>query len=593
MWPPKQPNAIPSESESRALMKLLEQQQSIISFIEKFQMESDAERQRLSYNIMILQETLNSMENLKNLGSAIRSDSISSLEAFSKECLTLEAKRDFLHTVFPETTTFLSSFSAVNEAINLLKSTLETSFGQLQSFFTIVAQEFYSTEMLCAQTSATVTSFSGMVNDAQKDISLKQNGVLHPLRKLPEEILVQIFNWCADEEAQEWLKFGSVLRNPKVPTRIAGVCRRWRGIALNHIRLWCRVLAPETATGTYLDYRSNPCFGNVQKGINHFCHALPLCQGGNIELTIPPGVTFPKDIDVKTLKLERLNLLNAWQKWPPVFPSPKHLWLGQPATNQELSRSIPLSLISNTSKITSFSISLTFPTPINTITHLVLGGRQRSLALNALLRSLPCLVMLDAKGACLFNSPFVNPVQSNVHSHLRTIGVDESGLSFLQRALVEGLRLPHLHFFEIANLDSRDLASISTHMSGSITHLGIFGTERINVQALRTFVDIFPRLDALSLHGAATEPALQALYHATGSDGNNEFKCSVPEAVRCIRICDYQGNGEAIHQQLRRIRVNQSRNRESIKIIFQDCLNIRPDIRKDLCSSPAIQAKKC
>jgi hypothetical protein len=592
MWPPKQVNAVPSESESRALMKLLEQQQTIVSLVEKFWMENEAEHQRLSCKTMMLQETRNSMENLKKLGFTIQSDSIPLLDALSKEFLALEAKRDFLHPLFPEATTFLSSFSAVNDAFNLLKSTLEASLGHLQSFFTIIAQEIYSTEMLCTQTFSTIASLSDMVDAAHKDISLKRKGVLHPLRKLPEETLVQVFNWCADEEAQEWLKFGSVIRNPKVLTRIAGVCRRWRGIALSHTRLWCRVLAPAIVNEPYLDRRGNPYLEPVQKCTNHFRRALPLCQGGNIELTIPAGVEFPTDIDVTTLKLERLNLLNACQIWPPAFSSPKHLWLGQPSTNAALSREIPLSLISNTSKITSFSISLTFPSQINTITHLVLGGQQRTLSLNALLRSLPCLVVLDTKDACLPVTLVVNPVHSNVHSHLRTIGVDGRGLNVLEQALVEGLRLPNLHSFETVHPDLWHFAtsypSISTHMSGCTTHLGIFATEEVDAENLRTFVNIFSRLDTLSLHGGATEPALQALYRPTSSAGGSTVKYPLPETVQCLMICDYQGNGEAIHQQLRGIRVGGAQNRESIKIIFQDCLNIHPDIRKDLGSSPAI-----
>jgi hypothetical protein len=591
MWPPRQPNAVTSESESKALMKLLEGQQSIVSSIEKFQMESNAEHQRLSCKTMTLQETLNTMENLKKLGSTIQSDSIPSLDALSKEFLALEAKRDFLHPLFPETTTFLSSFPAVNDAINVLKSALETSFGQFQSFFTIVAQEFYSTEMLCAQTADTIASFSNVVSTIRTSISLKQNGVLHPLRKLPEETLVQIFNLCVDEEAQEWLNFGSVLRNPIVLTRIAGVCRRWRGIALGHTRLWCRVLAPTTVTKEYSDGWGNTRKRTFQKGINHFRHALLFVRGGDIELTIPPGDIFPTDIDVTTLKVERLNLLNAREIWPPVFPSPEHLWLGQPATIGALSREIPLSLISNTSKITSFSIFLTFPSPISTVTHLVIGGQQPTLPLRAFLHWLPRLAILDAKDAVLASVPSVTAAHSNVHSHLRTIGVNGSGLAFFEQALVEGLRLPNTHFFEIANLRHRatNYPSISTHMSGCITDLGIFGTEGMDVQAIRTFVDTFPRLDTLWLHGAATEPALQALYCATSSDGGSDVKYSMPEAVRCIVICDYQGNGEAIYQRLREIRADEGRNCESIKAIFQDCMNIRPDIRKDLCSSPAIQ----
>jgi hypothetical protein len=393
MWPPKQANAVPSEPESRALMKLVERQQTIVSFIEKFQMESDADHQRLSCKTMMLQETGNSMENLKKLGLTIQSDSIPLLDALSKEFLALEAKRDFLHPLFPETTTFLSNFSPINDAVNLIKSTLEASLDQLQSFFTIVAQEFYSTEMLCAETAGVIVSFS--------DMALKQNGVFHPLRKLPEETLAQIFDHCADEEAQEWLNcFESAPHNSKVLAQLAGVCRRWRSIALSHPRLWYRVLAPTSVTG--VDGRFVQVCGTTEKGINHFRHVLPLCQGGNIELTIPTGVKFPTDVDVTTLKVERLNLLNACEIWPPVYPSPKHLWLGLPITNAALSRELPLPLICQTSKITSFGISLRFPCPISTVTHLVLRWLQLTPSLSTLLRSLPCLVTLDAKYAWFF-----------------------------------------------------------------------------------------------------------------------------------------------------------------------------------------------
>jgi hypothetical protein len=82
--------------------------------------------------------------------------------------LALEAKRDFLHPLFPETATFLSSFSAVNDAINLIKSTLETSLGQLQSLFTIVAQEFYSTKCSAPKLPTRLLPSRSMVSIAQK-----------------------------------------------------------------------------------------------------------------------------------------------------------------------------------------------------------------------------------------------------------------------------------------------------------------------------------------------------------------------------------------------------------------------------------------
>ena len=585
MWPPKLPNTAPSDPESRALIELLEEQQRIVALIEGLRKQRDEERQRLSSKATMLKESLNSLENLNEKGSKLRSDAIPLLDAFSKEVLGLREKRDFLQPLFPNATTLLDGFSTLSYAIDLLKSILEISVGQL---FAGVARELYSTEMLCAQTADAITSYSSMTSTAQESIAFKQNGILHPLRRLPEELLVQIFDCCADEEAQEWLESpGSVPRGPKVLTRIAGVCNRWRSVAHSQPRLWRRLLAPSTT-----DSSCSCC--RIEKGTNHFRHAIRLCQGPELDLTIPVRFKSPPDIDINVFELGHLNLLNANETWPPTFPSPKRLWLGQPTTNRALTREIPLSLVSNTSKITSSSISLTFASPTLTVTHLVLCGQHATLPVKTLLLSLPLLVIFDAKDACISNTPGVDPAQPSLHRRLRTFGVHGTGLAFLEQAMVEGLQLPNLRLFEIANIDSEHLAtnypSISTYMSGEFTHLGVFGTGGVDIEALRTFIDAFHRLDTLSLHGAVTEPALQALYRDPSSDGDMVVINSLllPKAVQRVMICDYQGNGEAIYQQLHEMRADSALNGKDVKIIFQDCLNIRPDIRKKFCSSPVV-----
>jgi len=571
-------------------MELLEEQESLVSSIERLRIEKGAEHQRLSSKGTMLQETLKHMEYLNELGRTIQSECFHQLDTLSKALLDMETKRDFLRPLFDGTAATLDSLTAVNDAITLLKSTIETAFGQLPNFFAVVARESYSTEMLCTQITNAITSFSGMANIARRSITYQQNGVLHPLRRLPEEILLQIFERCADDEAQQWFEYGwSLAPNPKFPTRMAGVCRRWRNIALSCPRLWRRVLAPTSVTrvtmsGVY----------TIERGIDHFRLGLQLCKWVNLELAIPDQFTFPPDIDITTLEVQCLSILYASRSWPPVLPSPTQLWLGHAPANGAVSMEIPLSLLSNTSHITSFCISPTFAGPISTVTHLVLSGQHSTLPLNALLRSLPRLVILDAKGARVLNMPVINPPQPNIHSQLRTFGVDGTGLAFLEQALVEGLRLPKLHLFEIANIGSEHLASkypsIPTEMSRYITHLGIFGACGVDREALHTFIDIFTHLDTLSLHGAVTEPTLQTLCRATNSDGDNGgLKCSIPKTVQSVIICDYQGDGESIHQRLHEIHASPASSGESIKIAFQDCLNIRPDIRKELCSSQAIQ----
>ena len=596
MWPPEQPNAAPNESESRALTNILGDQQRIIAFIEDVRKKHDAEHQRLSCKATMLKESLDSLEILNKKGSRLRSYSIPLLDASSKEILRLRAKRDFLQPLFAGTTTLLDGFSALSDVIDLLKSTLETSLCQLENFFTEVARELYSTKMLCAQTANAISSFSDTSSIVHQSIASMQNGALHPLRRLPEELLVQIFDCCADKEAQSWIKYpGSVVQAPKVLTRIAGVCSRWRSIAHSHPRLWRRLLAPKPVTTLGHDGRGKLRSQLTVAGTVQFRHALQLRQGAKIDLTIPTQFKFPPDIDIKLLELERLNLLNANETWPPIFPSPKHLWLAQPTTNGVLSREIPLSLVSDTSKVTSSSISLTFASPVFTVTHLVLCGQHAALPVNALLRSLPRLLIFDAKDARISKTPGVNPVQLTTHHHqLRTFGVDGSGLAFLEQAVVEGLRLPSLRLFEIANIDSErfttNYPSISTYISQQITHLGVFGIDCVASEALRTFINTFPRLDTLSLHGAATESALQALYCTPSSDGDNVgFNYLLPKGVQKVMISDYDGDGEAIYQRLYDMRADAASNGKNIEIIFQDCLNIRPDIREKCCSSLVVQ----
>ena len=593
MLPPKQPNAAPSESESRALTNLLKEQQRAVAFIEGLRKQRDLEHLQLSGKAAVLKGTLDSLESLNEKGSRLRIDSIPLLDAFSKELLGLRSKRAFLQPLFAETTTLLDGFSKLSDAIDLFKSTLETSIIQLENFFAGVAREFYSTEILCAQTTDAITSFSSMAVIAQKSVALMQNGALHLLGRLPEELLVEIFDCCADEEAESWIECsGSVPQTPKVLTRIAGVCSRWRSIAHSHPGLWRRLLGPKSIVTWQYNIWGQHLYPPVttETGADQFRHALQLRQGAKLELTIPTQFKLPPDIDIKVLELERLNLLNANETWPPMFPSPKHLWLGQPTTNGALSRNIPLSLVSNTSKITSSSISLTFASPAINVTHLVLGGQHATLPINTLLLSLPQLIIFDAKDARISSTPATNPNlrRHSTHLQLRTFGVDGTGLAFLERAVVEGLQLPSLRLFEIANIDSEHLAtnfpSISTLMRSQITHLGVFGAGPAVIEALRTFTDTFPRRGTLSLHGAATETALQALYRPLSSVVYNPgINYLLPKEVQRVMICDYHGSGEAIRQHLQGMRADASSNGKDVKIIFRDCLNISPDIRKTFC----------
>jgi hypothetical protein len=199
-------------------MKLLERQESLVSSIESVRMETDAEQHRLSCKATMLKETLKHMEHLNRLRVTVQLESFHRLDVLSKALLDMETKRDFLHPLFDGTTAILDSFSAVNEAFNHLKSTIETAFGQLPNFFATVARESYSTDMLCAQITDAMNSFSGMASIARRSITNKQHGVLHPLRRLPEEILLQISTAVQTKKTRGCSNImGAWLRTPDPP----------------------------------------------------------------------------------------------------------------------------------------------------------------------------------------------------------------------------------------------------------------------------------------------------------------------------------------------------------------------------------------
>ncbi|KAF9442157.1 hypothetical protein P691DRAFT_640257, partial [Macrolepiota fuliginosa MF-IS2] len=63
---------------------------------------------------------------------------------------------------------------------------------------------------------------------ACQDFIDKHRSLLHWTRRLPSELLLDIFSWCTDE-------------NTLVPFNISHVCRRWRYLALGAPELWRKI----------------------------------------------------------------------------------------------------------------------------------------------------------------------------------------------------------------------------------------------------------------------------------------------------------------------------------------------------------------
>ncbi|KIJ55611.1 hypothetical protein M422DRAFT_152038, partial [Sphaerobolus stellatus SS14] len=70
--------------------------------------------------------------------------------------------------------------------------------------------------------------------------------LLSPMRRLPPEIMAEIFIWCTEDRFSAKIEFGGFIKeleiSPfKAPLLLMRVCRRWRRIALNTSRLFTNI----------------------------------------------------------------------------------------------------------------------------------------------------------------------------------------------------------------------------------------------------------------------------------------------------------------------------------------------------------------
>lgn len=111
-----------------------------------------------------------------------------------------------------------------------------------------------SDQLSAAQTLQTAVELT-KEREEQHRIIERFTAMLHPVRRLPPEILSEIFLRCTEDSDEEFQGSGSVSSsiNPyELPWRLTEVSSRWRHTALSFPRLWSSVRIP-------LQYEDPPC----------------------------------------------------------------------------------------------------------------------------------------------------------------------------------------------------------------------------------------------------------------------------------------------------------------------------------------------
>ena len=582
------PNRAPISTDTFSLNWFIHQEQDLIAAFQNLETASKKERVRMADKCVTLQRTFTSTQALRDAASKMQSDNNSFITRLTAELTAQESDIATLSECLPSTLAFLKGWETVKNVAISLQTALEEQLGPIGHHLTAVEEELEMTNDLSGHMSHSIGVFSSAIGSVQKSIVARTKGFLHPIRRLPAEILQLIFEECVDSEAAEWFEDPS--QPPKIlksATRIVGTCRSWRTIAQQTPRTWNRLRAP-----IRVYFRNSKRISYRTVGLGAFQESLRLCGDIPLELTIYDTSSLPEEPNVMSLEIDRLNIFDTsifeWRPdhWSASFPSPRHLWVGRGGSPGSNTRELPSSLISRTTAITAHNITVAIQKQSYSVTQLVLYGVQKSFRLTSVLASLPCLNELDAGNAPVESQ--CDQHQALVHKGLRHLRIHISCLRALEYCLANGLQLPGLSCLGLAGQSKyinplhyipSSFPSASAQLPTTVTHLEVHGEHTITTSSIGTLIDTFDRIDTISTHGNAVGTILDALCQICGmlEDEKPTVEERLPSRIQALYIRDYRGDGEDLYPALRQI----STSIEPIKVSFENCPNILPKIRGD------------
>ena len=571
-------NLPPTPAQRAAVQKIVAQQQVMIAHMQELQAGNMAEHARLNDNTVVLQSTVESTKSLRDVGLQIH-DQISPLFARLERELSLqESNETVLSPLLPSTAVFLRDWKQVKDAIAAVLLALKKPIESVEDHIFSVAEEFHSMEMVRDQMSDAITTLHTMIQTGKQSVTAKRRGVLHPLRRVPNELLLTIFNTCVEAETDEVRRRLPHSSLPYAPVNLAGVCTRWRRVILQTPQLWSYIHAPYQSRSSSGDY--------IGKG--RFETFILRSQGSSIELTLLEKSLPVTYSSLNTTDLRRLNVHNTRDVWPLNLPSPEHLWVGQSDNDPPLKCIVPPTLLSRTTRVTSSNIHLSFPEEVRSVKTVIMRGSQSGPFFGSLMRKLPELRHLDLRGLHLgYIETTFN--RSLSHTNLSSLAIPASALRMIDLYIGRGLRLPSLHHLTLDGLTEFTGAysaslfpQLSSHFKTTVTTLEITGAPQFDF--VQSWVDALgPSLDSLVACGrGAVTAVLGVLCQARHPNPSlRATPCTTFRSGMTLVIREYPDNGKEISQRLETVWKLHNLEGRSIKFIFDDCINLLPSIKTE------------
>ena len=432
-----------------------------------------------------------------------------------------------------------------------------------------------------------------------------KRSILHPIRRLPTEILERIFELATLDERLTLRRdlviiyrfyldkneFSSTI--PCIPTVLASTCRRWRTIALGMPLLWSFLRVPtlesyrHTLT-TFHEWRT--CL----VGLSTFQLAKSCIGASKCEVVVilktDTSVAFEHLRSIPSSQISTLNLLMPADRVDlsqiptvmvlRIFGEGRSDMGGMVRLPSYL---LPPSVLANTRELNCHHALPVVTAPILSVTSFSLSFTSNTYFpdLGLPLCNFPNLttVVLDANIGILLPQ---NTFTRLHHPRIRTLSITDTIIPHLCASLQRGaLSLPSLTYFILLDIfpslnNNRKEWSQLQSLLGNVTCFEIrAATEQGCGSNIRQLLDIMPHLQQFTVFGNAVNDGLQALLIGPVKRISKLVVSDSETDGSCVKsYCDALWSESA----------NCPDDNSDISIQFVDCPWILPQIREQLSS---------
>ena len=489
------------------------------------------------------------------------------------------------------------SWESVADVVENLLVQIESLKSATLSHAECMARELGAHESIEQQTKIALDSLTQSTDALTHSMDYKRR-IIHPLRRVPTEILEKIFEVATLDERltlQRLLEFKSAPYTPKkdvshtiprIPTILASICRRWRTIALNMTRLWSFLCVP---TSVYCP--STSIWRTLVVGLSTFQQAKSCIGASECELVVGPTVDWGMATKhLRSIPASQISTMNI--VLPPdrldfsQFPTASVLHIfGKPyydSPKPPVSRpsvSLPTSVLARTRELSCRHVLPAVDAPILSVTSFSLTIEYHTYFpdLGLFLARFPNLTALILNVE--FGSPHPQITFTPLrHPRVRTLSITDGVIPHLCASLQRGaLSFPSLTRFTLLRIrNSTGEWSQLQSLLVNVTRFDIRAATRPNSGSnIRQLLDAMPLLQQFTLFGTAVDDGLGALLVAP------------IKRIGKLIISDSKADGanvKSYYDALKSGSADPPDDNSGISIQFMDCPCILPHIREQLSS---------